>query len=153
MLFPLLLHPIFFKYQKASETTKGSRMKFFSPVRQKVFRKTCDIPSYASKFYISDFFWNAEGFPYQFSRCYETQKKFRQNCDVTTPHPRPPKHDNFRHQKFFEMQMCSPTRFIVSVKKKFNGEWWNPLLMHKNLPTRIFLKYRTVKRLHDEVYR
>ena len=49
--------------------------------------------------------------------------------------------------------MCSPTRFIVSVKKKLNGEWWNPLLMHKIFHTRFFLKYRTVKWLHDEVYR
>ena len=28
-----------------------------------------------------------------------------------------PMHDKFRHQKFFEMQKCSPTRLIVSVKK------------------------------------
>ena len=81
--------------------------------------------------------------PYQFSRCYETQRIFRQKCDVTFP-PRHPMHDNFRHQKFFEIQICSPTRFIVSVKKKFNGEWWNPLLMHKIVYTGNFLKYRRV---------
>ena len=116
MLFPLLLHPIFFKNQKASETTKGSRMKFFRPVRQKVFEKSVILrPMQQNILY--QFFLKAERFPYQFSRCYQTQKNFRQNCDVTTPRPRSPMHDKFRHQKFFEMQMCSPTRLIVSVKK------------------------------------
>ena len=68
---------------------EGFPNEVFQCCETKVFRKTCDIPSYASKFYVSDFFWNAEGFPYQFSRCYETQKNFRQNCDVTTPPPGP----------------------------------------------------------------
>ena len=123
MLFPLLLHPIFFKYQKASETTKGSRMKFFSPVRQKVFEKSVILPPIQQNFLYQTFL-KAERFPYQFSRCYETQKNFRQNCDVTTPRPRSSMHDNFRHQKFFEIQICSPTRLIVSVKKSstVNGE-------------------------------
>ena len=56
MLLPLLLHPIFFKNQKASETTKGSRMKFFSPVRQKVFEKSVILRPMHQKFLCQNFF-------------------------------------------------------------------------------------------------
>ena len=48
---------------------------------------------------------------------------------------------------------CVPLRDLSLVWKKFNGEWCNPLVMHKNFHSQILLKYRTVKRLQDEVYR
>ena len=90
----------------------------------KMFSKKAWYSLLSNKIFCIRFFLKAECLPYQFSRCYETQKKFRQNCDVTTPRPRSPMHDNFRHLKCFEMQMCSPTRLIVSVKKSstVNGE-------------------------------
>ena len=136
---------ILFPYQKASETTKGSRMKFFSAVRQIFFGKTCDIPSYASKFYVSDFFFEMQkGSPTSFLGVMR-HKKIIDRTVMSPPFPPGlPMHDNFRHQKFFEIQICSPTRFLVSVKKKFNGEWWNPLLMHKIVYTGNFPKNRTV---------
>ena len=145
MPFPLLLHS-FISIPKRFWNDEGIPNEVFQSCETKSFQKKRDTPSYASKLSVSDFFRNAKGFPYQFSRCFETQRIFRQKCDVTTPPPRHPMQDSFRHQKFFEIQMCSPTRFIVSVKKKLNGEWWNPLLMHKILYTWNFLKYRTVTR-------
>ena len=98
-------------------------MKFFSLVRENVFEKSVILPPIQQNF-LYQIFFKAEWLLYQFSRCYETQKNFRQNCDVTTPRPLSPMHDNFGHLKFFEMQMCSPTRLIVSVKKSstVNGE-------------------------------
>ena len=89
----------------------------FSDLWEKKFSKKAWYSVLCNKIFCISFFLKAERFPYQFSRCYQTQKNFRQNCDVTTPSPRSPMHDKFRHQKFFEMQMCSPTRLIVSVKK------------------------------------
>ena len=60
-------------------------MKFVSPVRQKVSGKKRDTPSYPSNFSVSDYFLKAERFPYQFSRCYETQKIFERT--VMSPPP------------------------------------------------------------------
>ena len=80
---------VLFPNQKVSETTKGSRMKFFSAVRQNFFGKTVILPPMHQILLYQVFFWNAEGFPYQFSRCYVTQRISRQNCDVVTP-PFPP---------------------------------------------------------------
>ena len=45
-----------FPYQKASETTNGSRMKFFSAVRQKVFVKSVILPPMQQNFLYQIFF-------------------------------------------------------------------------------------------------
>ena len=144
---------ILFPYQKASETTKGSRMKFFSAVRQKFFEKLVIFPPMHQNFMYQIFFEMQKGSPTSFLVVMRHKKIFDRTVMSPPLPPGLPMHDNFRHQKFFEIQICSPTIFIVSVKKKFNGEWWNPLLMHKKFHTWSFPKYRTVKRLHDEVNR
>ena len=110
------LHPIFFKNQKASETTKGSRMKFFSPVRQKVFEKSVILRPMQQKIFCISFFWKQNNSPTNFLGVMRHKKIFDRTV-MSQPPSRPPLNDNFRHQKFFEMQMCSPTRLIVSVKK------------------------------------
>ena len=119
--------------------------EIFQCCETKIFRKNCDTPYYLSKFAVSVFFHFHKGSPTSFLGVMR-HKEFFDRTVMSPPPSRPPLNDNFRHQKFFEIQMCSPTIFIISVKKKFNGEWWNPLLMHKILHTRNLLKYRTVTR-------
>ena len=117
----------------------------FQCCETKKIRKNCDTPYYLSKFYVSVFFETHKGSPTNFLGVMRHKEIFDRTVMSPTP-SRPPVNDNFRHQKFFEIEMCSPTRFIVSVKKKRNGEGWNLLLMHKILHTRNFLKYRRVTR-------
>ena len=85
MLFPLLLHPIFFKSQKASETTKGSRMKFFSPVRQKVFEKSVILRPMHQKFLCQIFFWKQKNSPTNFLGVMKHKEFFDRN--VMSPPP------------------------------------------------------------------
>ena len=124
ILIPLLLHPIFFKNQKASETTKGSRMKFFSPVRQKVFEKSVIFPPMHQNFLYQIFFEMQKGSPTSFLYVMRHKEFFDRTVMSPPLPPGLPMHDKFPHQKFFEIQICSPTIFIVSVKKSstVNGE-------------------------------
>ena len=60
------------------------------------------------------------------------------NFDKPVIHPTP-MHDKLLYQNSFEIQMCSPTNFIGTVKK-FKGEKWYPLLMHEFFYTGKVLK-------------
>ena len=124
MSCPLPLHPIPFSMPKSFWNDEGIPIEVCQSCETKSFRKKAWYSLLSIKIFCIRFFLKAERFPYQLSRCYETQKKFRENCDVTTPHPRPPLHDNFRHQKFLK-DKCVPLRDLSLVWKKsstVNGE-------------------------------
>ena len=124
MLFPLLLHPIFFKYQKASETTKGSRMMFFSPVRQNVFEKSVILSPMQQIFLYQILFWKQKGSPTSFLGVMRHKKIFDR-----TVMSRPPARallcmTIFDTRSFLKCR-CVPLRDLSLVLKKnskVNGE-------------------------------
>ena len=73
-----------FRYQKVSETQKGSSTKCFGTVRQKIFDKKSLYPpsSYPWKFSIPEILGDTEGFFYEIFRYCETKNYSTKNRDT-----------------------------------------------------------------------
>ena len=128
---PLLSIKYFFSYQKFSETAqKGSPMKFFGTVRQKIFDgKSWYPPSFIHNFFFATGLFlkhGSEGFHYEIFRHCE-KKILTENRD----NPPPPRliHNFFRYHKFCETKKGSPTKFFGIVRQQISKtkSWYSPL--------------------------
>ena len=117
MLFPLLLHPIFFKKPKSFWNDEGIPNEVFQTCETKSFRKKRDTPSYATKYSVSVFFWKQKGSPTNFLGVIRHKKIF----DRTVMSPPPARAllcmTSFDTRSFLKCR-CVPLRDLSLVWKK-----------------------------------
>ena len=143
------LHPIFFKNQKASETTKGSRMKFFSPVRQKVFEKSLILRPMHQKF-LCQIFFESRKIPLPiFSVLWDT-KKFSTELWCHNPHPALLWMTIFDTRSFLKCR-CVPLRDLSLVWK--NSSTVNDEILFWCIKFSISEFFWNTERFHYEFYR
>ena len=124
---PPLIHKVF-RYQKFSRKRKRSFTKIFvSVLWDKKFRQNRDAPpSYAWKFLIKDFFWNAKVFSNEIFWYGQTKKFWRKNVIP------PIMNQFFRYPKFCETLKGCPRNFLVMRDMKISIENRDmPPLIHK----------------------
>ena len=119
-----------------SETLKGSIMKFFGTVRQKIFDGNLWYPLLCIKFFDTPNFLRHWRDAHEIFRHCET-KNFRRKIVIPSI-----KHKIFRYPKFSETLNGCPRNFSALWDKKiFDGKLWYPLLCIKFFDTPNFLKH------------
>ena len=126
-------------------------MKFFSPVRQKVFKKSVILPPMHQNFLYQIFFEMQKGSPTSFLGVLRHKEFFDRN--VMSPRPPPPAilcKTVFDTRSFLKYR-CVPLRDLSLVWKKSSTVNGEILFWCKNFS--IPEIFWNTERLHDEVYR
>ena len=128
----------FFPYKKSSQTQEGRFTKFLV-LKQKIFDKTMMPSVLCMKVFDNKYFWNTEGFPYEFFRNFEIKKISTENNEIPFL-----SRNFFDTRNFLVHRIVTQQNFSVLWDKnfgrkvvilppplfciKYRNQWWNSFL-------------------------